>query len=259
MGIGNLETVLRLFTGAGTGEPIAKVVADDDLSYTRVYFGSTPLLHPIAYGKLASFGDDSSNYLWRVLAAREIMQLYRRQPQQLQQLAALHKAGRSAELVLHPPGTPAYPDLQAVERAIHAGQLVDPPAQPAKLGLAFATPHGPLRALRLPALSALLYIGVGTKDIGGGGLLTVTRAVQPGRAGRDDDQLHATGYEFDIARRYRDHRQALAFQFMLDRLQTLNLIAWRRDADKIHVVVADSARRLLPDVARLARDASRQP
>jgi hypothetical protein len=189
------------------------------------------------------------------------MQLYRRQPQRLQQLAALHKAGHSAELVLHPPGTPAYADLQAVERAIRAGQLVDPPAQPEKLGLAFAMPPGPLRALRLPALSALLYIGVGTKDIGGGGLLTVTRAVRrsPATRGHDHDQLHATGYEFDIARRYRDHRQALAFQFMLDRLQTLNLIAWRRDADKIHIVVADSAGQLLPDVARLARDASRQP
>ena len=50
--------------------------------------------------------------------------------------------------------------------------------------------------------------------------------------------LHTTGYAFDIERRYRSRRQALAFQFMLDRLQALNMIAWAREPDAIHVTVA---------------------
>ena len=42
------------------------------------------------YARSARFGDDSSTYLWRVLAAREIMRLYRADPEELARLAALH-------------------------------------------------------------------------------------------------------------------------------------------------------------------------
>jgi hypothetical protein len=58
--------------------------------------------------------------------------------------------------------------------------------------------------------------------------------------------LHTTGYAFDIRRRYSSRAQALAFQFMLDRLQAMNLIAWVREPDAIHVTVSSSARRLEP-------------
>ena len=37
------------------------------------------------------------------------------------------------------------------------------------------------------------------------------------------------------------HAQALAFQFMLDRLTALNMIAWVREPDAIHVTVATPA------------------
>ena len=49
-----------------------------------------------------SLGDDSSTYLWRVLAAREIMRQYRADPEALQREAVLQSHKASAEEVLHP-------------------------------------------------------------------------------------------------------------------------------------------------------------
>jgi hypothetical protein len=53
--------------------------------------------------------------------------------------------------------------------------------------------------------------------------------------------LHTTGFAFDVLRRYRGRGQALALQFMLDRLQALNLIAWVREAGAIHIAVSSNA------------------
>src|SRR5205085_2021868 len=69
----------------------------------QLYFDSSPLKHPAAWAKLASLGDDSSTYLWRVFAARDIMRLYRRDPAGLRRLQWLQGQKASAEEVLHPP------------------------------------------------------------------------------------------------------------------------------------------------------------
>jgi hypothetical protein len=53
--------------------------------------------------------------------------------------------------------------------------------------------------------------------------------------------LHATGYAFDIRRRYESGAQAAAFQYTLERLSALGLIAWMRDRNVIHVTVASQA------------------
>lgn len=74
--------------------------------------------------------------------------------------------------------------------------------------------------------------------------LTVTQTVRP------DTSIHATGYSFDVSRSYANGRQAEAFQFMLDRLQALNLIAWTRDADTIHVTASSEGKRLLGVITR---------
>jgi hypothetical protein len=50
--------------------------------------------------------------------------------------------------------------------------------------------------------------------------------------------LHTTGFAFDIARDYRNRAQALAFQFVLDRLTARGIIAWVREPGAIHVTVA---------------------
>jgi hypothetical protein len=55
----------------------------------------------------------------------------------------------------------------------------------------------------------------------------------------------STGYSFQIARRYASHAQAAAFQAMLDRLQTLNLIAWERTPATIDITVASDASQVI--------------
>ncbi len=50
--------------------------------------------------------------------------------------------------------------------------------------------------------------------------------------------LHTTGWAFDLARVYRSRAQALALQFMLDRMAALGLLAWVREPRAIHVTVA---------------------
>ena len=60
----------------------------------------------------------------------------------------------------------------------------------------------------------------------------------------DGYSLHTTGWAFDIERTYRSRRHALAFQFMLDRLQALNLIAWVREVSAIHVTAGPASREL---------------
>jgi hypothetical protein len=107
------------------------------------------------------------------------------------------------------------------------------------------------RALRPQALRMLEVIGTGTKQISHTTPLVVTSTVRDGRyqrvlAARNIEatrnfSLHTTGWAFDISRTYRSRAQALAFQFMLDRLTALNMIAWVREPGAIHVTVASPA------------------
>ena len=102
---------------------------------------------------------------------------------------------------------------------------------------------GLYRGLRPEALAMALYIGAQTREYAGGeGPLMVTSTVRDeeyqrrlvrgnGEATRNYS-LHTTGWAFDIARVYRSKRQALAFQFVLDRLQVLNVIAWVREPER---------------------------
>jgi len=47
-----------------------------------------------------------------------------------------------------------------------------------------------------------------------------------------------------VLRRYRNRRQAMGFQYALNRLQALNLIAWAREPSAIHVTAARESERL---------------
>ena len=57
--------------------------------------------------------------------------------------------------------------------------------------------------------------------------------------------LHTTGFAFDVRRDYASDAQAVAFQYMLDRLQSLNLIAWVREPGAIHITASTEARDLV--------------
>ena len=262
MGIGNLEDVLSAYGSRP--------------SYTQVYFDSTPTRHARAYRLLAAFGDDSSNYWWKVLAAREIMRLWREDRQELLRLDALHTAKGSAEEVLHPLAeTPVYATPQELERAWDAGDIVPFPEDEAVTGLRRHRRMGELarridqpaeryRGLRRSALAMALYIGAQVRELSGRAPLIVTSTVRDGSyqtvlAARNPEatrrySLHTTGWAFDVLREYRSRRQALAFQFVLDRLRSLNAIAWVREPRAIHITVSRDAEALLPLLERVNID-----
>jgi hypothetical protein len=217
---------------------------------------------------LSELGDDSASYLWRVYAAREIMRLHREDPATLGRLERLHGAKASAEEVLQPAArTTTFEQPADVLRARRAGALVPLAPSLADRHVAVSPRMGELasrlgaaretyRALRPEAVAVLAYIGLGVEAISGAAPLTVTSAVRD-RAyqrlvTRRNNQatrgysLHTTGYAFDVLRSYRSNRQAGAFQFWLDRLQALGLIAWVREPAAIHVTVSDRGRELVP-------------
>jgi hypothetical protein len=218
MGIGNLQQLLGAY-------------GDDEASYAQLFFDTAPNRHARAYRLLTGLGDDSKTYLWRVLASQEVMRLYRDERPKLERLAELHAGAGSGELVLHPPGeTGAFAAADDVEDATGDGELRPFPNEPSRYGLRPATAGG---GLRPQAFALAVYIGQGVRKVSGiRAPLTVTRTIRPGAG------IHATGFAFDIRRRYRNGAQAEAFQFMLDRLQALNLIAWTRDTSTIHITAS---------------------
>jgi len=214
MGIGNLQQVRGAY-------------GDDDASYAQLYFDASPDREPRAYRLLAGLGDDSKTYYWRVLASAEVMRLYRENRGELERLTALHEGSDSGELVLHPPGEArTFGSEEEVDEALKDGEL-----RPLARG-----------ALRPEAFALLAYIRDGVRNISGTKApLKVTRTIRPG------DDIHATGFAFDISRDYANGAQAEAFQFMLDRLQALNLIAWARSRDTIHITASSEGQSLLGD------------
>ncbi|MDQ3741205.1 MAG: hypothetical protein M3389_09715 [Actinomycetota bacterium] len=258
MGVGNLQGVLEAFG------------AEDDTPYAEVFFDSSPLRHEEAWNRLAKLGDDSATYLWRVYAAQEIMRLYRDDPDELARLEQLHGNKNSAEEVLHPPGdTERFSEPEDVETARDDGELLALPADELReAGIRVDPRMGELaerqdvdaslyRALRPEALALLLYLAEGTKAISRSEPLILTSTVrdlgyQQLLTRRNSEathgySLHTTGWAFDVERRYASREQALAFQFMLDRLEALNLIAWVREPAAIHVTVSGDAEGLLGD------------
>ncbi len=254
MGIGNLQNALRDY-------------GEDDISYARLYFDSTPRHNAGAYSRLAALGDDSSTYLWRVAAAREIMRLYRSDPERLDRLSALQNAKNSAEEVLHPGDeTERFETPSQLRAAYDAGAIVAlPAARLTERGLQIDPGMGELatrlgrkrslyRGLREPALALLEVIGASVKRISRQEPLVVTSTVRDERYQRvllrrnreatPNYSLHTTGWAFDILRSYSSRAQALALQFMLDRLQSLDLIAWVREPGAIHVTASADAERL---------------
>ena len=272
MGIGNLEGVLRAFSGDADGK-IAEVVADEDLGWPEVYFDSSFARHANAYGRLIRLGDDSSNYYWKVLAGREIMRLYRDDRPELERLMTLHAAKGSAEEVLHPSGSvPQFAGPGQLRGAWDKGDIVAFPDAPTVTGLRrdarmgelarrLDQPAGLYRGLRPEALAMALYIGAQVRSLSGASPLVVTSTVRDEAYQRElvkrnpeatrNFSLHTTGWALDIERRYVSRRQALAFQNVLDRLSVLGGIAWVREPDAIHVTVSSEAKGLLPLLDRI--------
>jgi transglycosylase-like protein with SLT domain len=254
MGIGNLERVISAYGG-------------ERPSYVRLFFDSTPLRHAPAWRLLSGFGDDSSTYYWRVLAAQEIMRLYRSDQGTLKRRDELQTNKASSEEVLHPEEeTKVFESPDDVSHARDDGSLSALPADPQRLGFHIDPRMGELapkldakpelyRALRPEALRLVEWMGPQVKRISAvPSPLTMTSAVRDQRyqdlltqqniEATDAYSLHTTGFAFDVGRRYRGRSQAIAFQFLLDRLQALNLIAWVREPAAIHITASSDAARL---------------
>jgi hypothetical protein len=271
MGIGNLQSVLRAYGGGGT---VKRLVARDDLSWARVYFTASPVGHRSAWVRLTRLGDDSQTYYWRVLAAREIMHLYRSDPNELRRLAELHRGKASAEDVLHPPDeTERFATPAQLEEARRQGLVGPLPNQPALLHFRIAPSMGALadrlgrrpglyRGLRPDALALLLYLTARVHALSGAPALTVSTTVLDDEyrqllPARDPDSGTGyspltTGYAFEIRRDYSSPAQAAAFQYVLERLQARDLIAWERRPDTIHITVSSAADALVPPLLREA-------
>jgi hypothetical protein len=269
MGIGNLTNVLRAYTDAPPDTYMPDLVEEEELSWARVFFDTAPDRHTVAHGLLMSLGDDSPTYYWRVLAAREIMRLYRDNPEQLRALDLLHGAKTSHEEVLHPPSeTERFADAIDLQRAWDIRALHPLPNDPDPLGFAVDPTMGELapklgqpkslyRGLRPEALATLVYMARRVQEIS-----RATQPLQVTSTARDDAyqellrdgnpeathgySLHTTGYAFDVRRRYESGAQALAFQFLLDDLTARGLIAWIREPGAIHIAVAREAEVLVP-------------
>lgn len=258
MGVGNLKQALKAY-------------GDEDIPYAQLYFDTSPLHNEDAYRKLASLGDDSPTYLWRVQAAKDIIALYRRDKDQLRDLAGAHSRKNSAEEVLHPESETAHfesPD--EIRAAFDARDIVPlPVTRLADAGIRVDPGMGSLagrlkrskktyRGLRPEALAMLLYIGRGVKEISDTTPLILTSTVRDqtyqdqllrtNREATAGFSLHTSGFAFDIERAYKSRSQALAFQFFLDRLQSYDLIAWVREPTAIHVTVASEAKQLVGKV-----------
>ncbi len=271
MGIGNLESVLRAYARSGDQQPIGDLVASEGLSYAQVYFDSSPFAHEQAHELLTGFGDESSEYLWKVRASEGVMQLYRKDPERLTETAELATAKATLEEVFHPEAeTEVFEDPGAIEDAVGDGELARLPFEPGlgwipddSLGeLAPELDQEPelYRALRPEALATLSYMaGLVLYASNEPAPLLVTSAVRDrtyqelligvNPEATSEYSLHTTGWAFDIKREYASRRQAVAFQHILDRLSSLALIDYATEPGAIHVTVSERGRELL-DPAR---------
>lgn len=244
MGIGNLQSVLRLYNGGHS------------VPYVQLYFDTAPDRHASAFGLLQGFGDDSALYYWRILGAVQIMHLYRSNRAQLRRTISWQMADGAGATTLHPPGDPKrWSTPSQLSAAYRRRELVPLPTNASALGLAYdsslgaeahavSAPRSLYRGLRPVALHELEELADRIRTLSGASPLRVATTVQDTeyqRAAGLARPLAATGWQFQIARRYRSGAQAAAFQELLDRLQSLDLIAWAPDGDVIDITVASDA------------------
>jgi hypothetical protein len=259
MGIGNLESVLSAYGGDDTSE----------LTYTQVFFDSSPESHSEAYELLAGFGDESSLYLWKVLGSKQILKEWRDDADALAAAAELATNKATLEEVFHPPNeTVIFEEPDDIADAIDEGELVPLPDDPV-LGwepdpdigqFAAELDQSPelYRALKPGALATLTYIGGVVRNLSGSATpIQVTSAVRDrsyqellianNPQATEEYSLHTTGWSFDVRRDYESGRQARAFQFVLDRLRALAVIDYAVEPGAIHVTVSNLGNQLLSE------------
>ena len=135
-----------------------------------------------------------------------------------------------------------------------------PPTTPPARVLLDGAPQGDLRALPDDAADTSLTTARRTSSCAP--RRSASRSTPPPRCATISGApaLRVTGaadggWTFRISRTYASDDQALAFQYVLDRLQVLNVIAWSRSARSINVTAARDAKVLEPLLDRLGGNA----
>lgn len=271
MGIGNLDDVIKTYLAPQRVEDTTRATVErHELTYAQLYFDSTPAHNPRTHDLLRNeLGDDSRHYLFKLESAREIMRLFRADPDELARLVELHGAKASAEEVLRPPGeTERFEGAEALRGAYRDGDLVALPDRPDELGFRVAPGMGELsgeldlpaatyRGLRPQALATVVYLSRQVREITGEGTtLTLTSTVrdQPYQEllqesnvqATDGYSLHTTGYSFDIRLDLSD-REETAVESVLERMRALNVVAYVHEPGAIHVTVGPAAAELVAD------------
>lgn len=243
---------VRNLRAATTGEKVP---------YASLYFGSAPDRNAGIWRRLNREGDLARDYYWRVLAAQRVMRLYRNDRAALVYEDRLQARKNSAEEVMHPASvTPRFHRPRDVARAWKLRQLRAIPRDRRTTQIAVSGMYAQMAprigrsrrlylGLRPQARDVLLFIGRRVH-----GLSASPRPLVLTSGVRDDVyqralmrvnsmaartySMHTTGYAFDIARSYASPRQADAFQFVLERLEALRVIAYIREPGAIHIAVA---------------------
>lgn len=263
MGVGNLQNVLAAY-------------GRKEVPYVQLYFDVDPKRSPKAYRILSRFQDDSATYYWRLLAAKAIMKAYRDDLDGLKRRAALFASKASREDSMHPPSeNPGYKDPEAIAEARASGELIPLPIPALNAnGVAISPAMGELagrlktnraryRALRRGALATLVTIGAAVRELTGGTkVLVATSTVRDlkyqGLLRSETIQathaysLHTSGWAVDIARNYASTKQAQMFQFVLTRMQALDLISWVREPEAIHFTASSDTESRLGPVLEVA-------
>jgi hypothetical protein len=277
MGVGNVQDVVAAYVRPRplTGST-PKTVDRYGITWARLYYDSSPVRNPQAYRKLASLGDDSRHYVFKLDAADTIMRLHSSGTGLLERTAALQTAKASGENLLRPPDRfPPFEDSGDLRRAYDDGELIPLPDDPRRLGFVVDRGMGSLarrikerkalfRGLRPEALATLLYIAKEVRRDAGSSRLRVTSTVRDLRYQRAlvgvNSQatrafsLHTTGYAIDVSRNFRSSREERAFVAVLERLRAHNVIDFVYEPGAIHFTVGEEGKRLMPLVDRLIGD-----
>lgn len=269
MGIGNLDDVIRTYIEPRpANRSTRRNVEDNDITFPRLYFDSSPGRNPRAYRKLLGLGDDSRHYLFKLEASREILRLHREDREELARLIRLHAAKGSAEEVLRPPDEhEPYGGPDELEDAYRRGELLRLPDDPARLGFTIDRNMGALagrldqpravyRGLRPEVLATLLYIAKEVRRLSGGGRIRVTSTVRDRPYQRllverntqatSAFSVHTIGYSIDVTAAFKSKRRRAALEFVLGRLQALGVLDFIHEPGAIHFTVGPEGKAFLP-------------
>lgn len=168
-GEGGVTRTLRLYLGRAwpgtTAAAIRKGLRGRLLRFAEVYEKTAPRSHPEAFMYLYGRSDDHRHYWWKLLACREIIAQYRKDPVAFRAAWEAHLPGRGREARWYPTG-PAHAlvDETAVRSAVRLQVLIPVPVP------SLCLPETGVRAVLQPEAAGLLRLIVSTYRQNGGRL-----------------------------------------------------------------------------------------